>query len=593
MPEEVKTKNAKTIVTKNPLSEKKMLRLVETILANRDRMEKARIEQLDMIDTYMGIHVGDNNKKDKTPINLFEEEVTILSSFIVSQNPSVMVNTIPVKLKSDAYTMQLEIKRALDEIGFADTFQALFRDSLFGIACVKTGIARLTDVEIEGTKHDVGQFFADPVNLDDLVIDMKAKDISRLKFAGDRFQLPLEYVKNSKMFTNTEGLGRTEDTVTNKSGDERIKELHNTRSTDEDLVDMIEMWNIYLYEYKVMLTLPVDRMTEPIRVVKWDGPEQGPYDFLLYNPIPNTPMPIPPLTLVKDLQNIVSILFNRLARQAERQKTFTVVGVGAVKDGIKEVEVADGGVITSVNPAGTTEKKSGGIDPQTFGFVLQVLNLFNKQSGNLEALGGLGQQADTATQEQLITSGASRRVKAMQQKVMALALRVIKSMVWYKMNDPLMESHVVKRSGDLEVPVTFSPETMEADFIDFNFEIVPTSMEPRSPESDFSKLSLFADKAIQLQPFLQMEGTALSARKILSRMAKLLNIEDYAEEIFVDGVANPGEAEVVEAGKPPHTITENIRTNVRGGASETEKNNALIQQAFAGSENKAVGVGGA
>ena len=100
----------------------------------------------------------------------------------------------------------------------------------------------------------------------------------------------------------------------------------------------------------------------------------------------------------------------QLVREAQRYK---VVGRtrGVDSEDAERIRAASDGEIVGVdNPEAIQEKMFGGLDQRNFAFMLQIKQLFSWQAGNLDLMGGLGAQSETATQDQLLHASASQRM---------------------------------------------------------------------------------------------------------------------------------------------------------------------------------------
>ena len=105
------------------------------------------------------------------------------------------------------------------------------------------------------------------------------------------------------------------------------------------------------------------------------------------------------------------MLFRKLGRQAERQKTLLGVMGDAQRDGERIGSASDGDIVTMDNPEKAKELTFGGVNPDNFNFVIALRDLFSWTAGNLDAIGGLGPQAPTATQEKLIAISSNKRLR--------------------------------------------------------------------------------------------------------------------------------------------------------------------------------------
>ncbi len=58
------------------------------------RLQPFREERLMMLRQYLGFHYGENGATDRVPVNMLALLVDILSRFLISRNPQVMISTL-------------------------------------------------------------------------------------------------------------------------------------------------------------------------------------------------------------------------------------------------------------------------------------------------------------------------------------------------------------------------------------------------------------------------------------------------------------------------------------------------------------------
>lgn len=344
-------------------SEKKLSKLRTAIGYSRRQLQPFRQQRYDTVRQYVGYHYSDDGAADRVPLNLLELAVNIYTQQLAARSPQVIVNTPFRELRPQAATFELGLNQLLKEIRFGDTVRMAVIDALFSIGIIKTGLERRSSVEIDGYLHDVGQPFADIISLDNWVHDTTATRLDKCQFMGDRYRLPLELVKKSSAFTNTDQLKATTKTSYNEDGDSKTESLsHGSQVDPDEYAEHIELWDIWLPAENIILTIPAEGESKPIRVIQWDGPENGPYHLLSFSPVPGNIMPLAPSALWMDLHDLANRMFRKLGRQAERQKTVLGVQAGAEDDGNRIISSNDGETLRLDNPDRAREYPYGGAE---------------------------------------------------------------------------------------------------------------------------------------------------------------------------------------------------------------------------------------
>ena len=385
----------------------------------------------------------------------------------------------------------------------------------------------------------------------------------------------------------------TQMTAYYEEGDERPSHLTVGGGPDPDRWrEVVELQDLWLPMEGLLVTIPVEEQEgdwKPLRIVEWNGPERGPYRKLWHTSVPGQLMPLPPADAWQDLHELANSLMRKLANQAERQKTigiFTDRGDNAQRIN----ETADGEWARSDDPTSAKEVSLGGVSQTNFGFLNFVLQQFSYQAGNLDTLGGLSPQADTLGQEKLLSTSASVRMQSMQKTVTRETKKVLSDLYWYMWTDPLIDMPLVKRvpESDIEIPTRFRAGDLEGDYGQYNLDIVPYSMQGRSPAERLQTLTaIFQQFLMPLAGQLAQQGGQIDFAALIKKIGKLSNMEadlvdiikfgDPPEEPVDPGGGGYGDG----AGKPAVTSRTYERVN-RPGATRQGAQQALTSQLMGG-----------
>lgn len=571
----------------NPEDSKHISRLRRAMEASRKQLIPFRNNRTASIRQFVGRHYGDNGSNHRVPVNLIELAVNTYVRQLSANNPRLLVTTPSLNAKAKAAKFEIAINNLIREIRFNQTMKMAVTNAVFSIGIIKTGITTIGEVEVDGFTHDLGQPFADSVDLDDWVHDMSARRWDQIEFCGNKYRLPYEVVMDSKAYDNKKNLkpDKRSDTLDWEYGEDKAEDLSKDNSYDDDeYQDHVELWDIWLPMENLVLTLPCSG-GQPIRVVEWEGPEYGPFNTLSFSEVPNNIMPLPPVAIWVDIHEMANATMRKLARQNDRQKTVLGVQRGKDPDGKRIVEASDGDAIAMDDPNSAREYRYGGIDQQSLGFLLQLNNLFSRHAGNLDILGGLSPQANTLGQEELISKTASKRMNEMQDRTQEFALRVCSDLGWHLWHDKFITLPMFKRiqNTNIDIPMYFSPEDREADYYEYTIDIHPYSMQEQSPYSKLQTIQNFFGQI--LAPFagqLQQAGMTINWEGLIRTYAKYSNLAEL-EDILEFAQLMPqmmGASEPQAAGKPAHTKRTYERVNRPGVTASAQ--NAIMSAALMG-----------
>ena len=519
------------------LNKKKFDQLRESIEQCHEELRFQRNKRTEEIKQYVGSNYSIHGSPTKIPVNMLAMLVQTFSDNIVSSNPKASVTTPHPELKSSAGTLKLALDHLVDEINLQNTLSNAVLDAIFLMGIVKIGLNKSKTVELGGVSHDVGQVFVDCVNFDDFVYDTSAYSFEQCAFIGDRVKVSLDDVKKCGLYKKS--VVEKLRPVSQREIDGNEKKRNSSfigrgdKGMDSSYEDKVQLWNIYMPKENVIVTMADDSaISEPLAVAEWTGPELGPYRFLGFGSVPGNILPLSPVSIMLDLHEVTNAMYNKVISQATRQKSLLGYKPGS-KDAERIIDANDGESIVMEDPSSAKEFKVGGAEQVNMLFASQVRQLFSYSAGNLDAMGGLAQQADTAKQESLIKNSTNVRLNAMQTKVARFTKMILQDMAYYLWYDPLIKLPLVKRVGEFKIPVVFDDNSKEGDFLEYNIDIEPYSLQAKTPGE---KIQAIFEALNQLSPYMQLmqqQGINIDFENLVDVLADYSNVNEI-KNIFVN-----------------------------------------------------------
>lgn len=565
-------------------------RLVTAFDHSRRKLQTFRERRLGMIRQFVGGAWSDGGAPDRVPVNFLEMALNIYRRQVAARAPRVMVRSKDGDNISFADDLEIALNIAIEDMKFDETMRRWVLEAMFGMGVLKVGLAPSDQREIMGFTHDPGQPFADVVDFEDFVFDITAKRWDQVQFCGNRYALPLEAVQDLKMFPKKD-LSKYERRTTNEQGDQKISNMVDDGGSygEESYMDLVELWDIWLPYEGVVATFQTDpngglEDREPLRVVDWDGPEGGPYHLLSFGDVPGQIMPLPPAALMIDLHELGNRVFRKLARQADRQKTITLVASANQDDGRRITNANDGDAVAVDRPEATKDVRYGGVDQAGLAFFQQLRQLTSYFGGNLETLGGLNNATNTASQEQLVKSQATMRIADMQERATAASTDVIKAIAFYMWNDPIRSYRIPKKipNSDMTIMAEMKPEKRNGDFPDYAIEIVPFSMQSRTPSERLqSAMQVMQTYIVPMSALLQQRGLVPNIEAFLKMSAELSGTPEIMDLVMkvppqelMQGPPAPGGG---AGGAGSANTTRNYVRSDRGGDSISKGDQVVAQ----------------
>jgi len=481
-----------------------------------------------MVRAWLSNYHSDSADVPTHTMNLLDRGLGIIVPYLSMSNPKIHCEARIPDLKPWAYTTQLAMNHLIEEIKFSTTvMRPLIFNSMFGAGIIKSGIMGEGHINYFGNQLEVGQPYAAVIDDEDYIGDVSATAREGFDMEGHVYRLPTEFAK--------EFFGRKYADHIKPDfklwGDDDMQRIakHGMSLTEQyTLKGWSQFMDIYLPDEGITLTImPEGKLAKILRTVEWDGPEDGPFDFLGYKFAPKSPMPVPPCWGWIDMDTTINILINKMREQAEAQKSVLVYEAAAADDAERIAKTGNQGSCRVDNINMLDVKEFGGVNPQNYDYVNYIENQFSVQGGNLYTVGGRASGAKTLGQEQMLQNNATRIIDDMVNSVYNIATSVFKKMAWHIWSDPLIQIPMIKRiPGAGSVDVVFDQYAKEGDFYDFNFKIQPYSMQRFNPNIQHQKLiQLLTAWIVPMAGMAAQQGVTIDIDAATKKIAEYMQID--------------------------------------------------------------------
>jgi hypothetical protein len=570
-------------------------RLAKAVTKSNSKMKIPRENTYKFIKESVGSHYSEGGSDRPVPINIIRLAQNVYTRMLVSSNPKVLISTTKDALKMSAFDYEIAINQLVEEIKLKKSLRRLVSNAMFGIGVMKTGICAGKTVYIDNVKYELGQPYAEPVDMDYFGIDMSARTWDDAQYIFDVNKVPYDWALQSYGSDFASVLKPEKDNdFKNSKKSENISKGNYSKADKEEMSykDMCEIVSIYLPQEQKIVTMAWNNGEADKRVLDesdYYGPEDGPYTPLTFNDVVGNILPLPPVALWYDIHDLANELYRKLGRQARNQKDILSFDPKNKDDAKRIQEAQDQSVVACRQPEKMTTLSYGGANQGLFAFFLNAQQQANKMTGNSDTLGGIGQTADTATQDKLIMSSASSQVQDMQAQVEEATTTICKKLAWYLFNDPFIEMQATKRLPGIpiDIPITITKEMLEGDYIDYNYVIKPYSLQEETPAGKFNTLTgIFSTIVMPLIPMLQEQGLTVDAQEFIEMIAKFKNIPELENMLIsANNPNNEGKPSSKVYGSPPaKTTREYVRRDSGSLNPEAKEANKVI--------NSFIGAGG-
>lgn len=560
-------------------------RLLRDIRRSQEVLEPYRVNRREFVKQYVGHNWSQGGSLAPVPLNLLALYVPTVLRSVAPKAPQIMLSTdIPNNMPKLA-AIERWGNQEIERMQLERTFKRFACNALFSLSTMKVGLATPADAARFSWKLKAGKAFCECVSLDDLVFDPAASHLDEVSFIGHRFRVPLDVVKDSKLYNkNRLKLEPTKKRTFNSTGDERTAVIGDTRTLDDDgFEDITELWEIYLPRHNLIMTI-ADKYGDDadenrvIREQAWVGPDSGPYYHLGFGWVPDNPMPKAPIQDLIDMHLFTNEMARKVMSQNRRAKKNTLIRSEA--DGQKIKEASDGDMIPVTDPSMIVELESGGVSEKVQMAAIWGWQTGKELGGNLDALAGLAPGAKTATQDKMLTETASAALADMQAEAINAYANVLKACCWYWFHDPdLIMTSQLPIPDTVQMKSITPRQRMEMTWDEIDIRVDPYSMQYMTPQQRAAQLDQTMMQVVMpLAQLMAQQGKHVDIETYLKYRSKYLSMPEMNEIIEMGEPMQGMTPGAMDMGmKPAQTERRYVRENVSERTNRGDAQNMMNQ----------------
>jgi hypothetical protein len=578
--------------------DEKRARLLKAIRNSRSALEPFRRVRKELIKDYVGSWYAEAGAENKTLVNLINQTARIYTIALAANNPQVLVSTPRGANIPFARRFEINLNKLISDMALDQTFRAIVMDAFFCLGCGVV-MMRDTDTRFHGLLESEEDVWLDPgepwfnrVSLDDLILDMSAKELTKMRYCGHRYRADYEKVMDEPGYDKKvkEKLKPTSRSHHDSVGAARDIASEWGSAEDDDLKDMVWLMDVWIPENKSIATMACDQHDLPPLIERdWIGSQAGPYKFLSLGDTPDNVMPTSPAVNLKGMHDLQNRLHRRMEDDSDAHRTVNVYPPGMEDDANALRTAGRNDWVRGKSPEQVKQFQMGGVDQRDMALAAFLQGEYDRFAGNLQAMGGLGAQASTVGQEEMIQGNLSRNVADMRLAVVNFASDCILDLGRLMWEDETLELHTsmeIENTG-INVRSDWEPGRRVGEFEDYEFRIEPYSMVFKTPEQKLQELFQVLRELAPLWPMFQAQGATLDAKAIVEEIARLKNRPEFNRFITF---AN--QEMMMGAGGDPNTVRQspvttrtNIRQSIPTGGTAENRTNAMIRDLMAGASS--------
>lgn len=569
-------------------NDEKRSRLFKAIKSSRDALEPFRRVRKELIKDYCGSWYSTSGADNKTLVNLINQTCRIYTVALAANNPQVLVSTPRTENYAFARRFETNLNKLISDMTLDQTFRSIVMDAFFCLGCGVV-MMRDTDTRFHGILESEEDVWLDPgepwlnrVSLDDLILDMPAKELTKMRYCGHRYRADYEKVMDEPGYSKKvkDKLKPTSREHHDQTGAARDIASEWGGAEDDDLKEMIWLMDVWIAENNSIATLACDQHElEPLIEREWTGSQAGPYKFLSLGDTPDNVIPTAPAINLKGMHDLQNRLHRRMESDSDAHRVVNVYPPGMDEDANRLRTAERNSWQRGKSPEQIKQFEMGGVDQRDMALATFLQGEYDRFAGNLQAMGGLGAQAGTVGQEEMIHGQLSKNVADMRMAVVSFASDCILDLgrlMWEDQTLELRTSMPVGNSG-IEVRSDWTPEYRVGDFEDYEFRVEPYSMVFKTPQQHLQEYFQVLREIAPLWPMFQASGATIDAQALVDEIARLMNKPELKRFITFATPADMLGGDQNTVRQAANTTRTNIRKNIPTGGTAENRNNSLIQ----------------
>ena len=580
-------------------NDEKRGRLLKAIRSSRDAMEPFRRVRKELIKDYVGSYYAEGGAENKTLVNLINQTARIYTVVLAANNPQVLVSTPRTDTIAFARRFEVNLNKLISDMTLDKTFRSIVLDAFFCLGCGVV-MMRDTDTRFHGLLESEEDIWLDPgepwlnrVSLDDLILDMPAKELTKMRYCGHRYRADYEKVMDEPGYSQKvkDKLKPTGREHHDSTGSARDIASEWGSAQDDDLKDMVWLMDVWIAENNSIATMACDQDLEPLIEREWTGSQAGPYKFLSLGDTPDNVIPTSPAINLKGMHDLQNRLHRRMEEDSDAHRVVQVYPPGMEDDANRLRTAERNGWYRGKSPEQIKQFETGGVDQRDMALATYLQTEYDRFAGNLQAMGGLGAQSATVGQEEMIHGQLSKNVADMRMAVVNFASDCILDLgrlMWEDQTLELKTSMPVGNSG-INVISDWTPDFRMGEFDDYEFRVEPYSMVFKTPQQHVQEYFQVLREIAPLWPMFQAPGATLNVQVLIEELARLLNKPEIKMLITFDTPAEMLGGDQNTVRQSPHTVRENVRRNVPTGGTAENRANSLVRDLMAGASSSTNG----
>ncbi len=570
--------------------------LMDMVDHSRTKLDDVRSSRRKLLDRAKGSEWFPSD--ERMPINQMAQQEWALVQHLAGGNPKALV--LPGGMGSErlAYEQTLAINVEAQRMNMRRKFRRLVQDALYGIGICRIGMVRGQNVPIQEIAPEldeegevgVGQMEVQVISLESWVHDCQADCLEEREFCGHAYWVAKEDIEHYMPGVNLADIELEEKRWIDEHGSEMAGAM--SRGVDGEgqkgFRDKYWLWDLWVPRENVTVTTPVNGTGEHAHVKPWRSRPGGPYLFLYYRELPDQAIPISIMADLALVHDSLNSTFRKLIDMTREAKTVMGYKPGHEGDAENIRDASSRQIVQMRDPSSVQEFNFNGPDQSLLGMLLQTRELASIIGGNTDVLAGLGAQAPTATQEQMVSETAGGKVRLHEVDTADFQVEVFEAIRWYLYHEQVDPIPLIGQVEGTDIRYdtsfdAFQAQEQQGGFNSFQLKIEPYTGTYRAPEQRFQSLLMLWERLIMPGVQLGITDKTPDLNQLLEIAAQYLEMPEVRSLLRQ---VQPEEQDSMAEGAARQSPTTTRNYVRRSAPGPTRSGNAMQAMQMMGTGNE-------
>lgn len=488
----------------NPHDEKDRRELISEVEFSRWKMEDVRNARKALVKRSAGSEWYPDGSDDDVPYNQMNQTENIIVQYLIGGEPQANVVAMDSQYEYQAYEQTLALNKQAQLVSLRKKLRRLVRDALYGIGILKIGMIKDRSLALEEIAPNldeegevgVGRLSLQVISFDNFVFDTQADTMAEADFLGHSYWVKQKDIKKYLPGYDLDDLFDSEKNWIDEHGNEMVGAIsRGTEGGDRQVGPgkRFWLWDLWLPKERALVRTLVNGTGEIAHVIPWKSRPGGPYLYLSYSEICDQAIPKAIMSDLAIIHDSINSTFNKLIDQTADAKTVLGYRPGHEDDAQRIAEAGNLAAIQMRDPDQVKEFNFNGPDQALLGMLLQERELASLVMRNTDTLGGLGFEAPTATQEQMVDARANVGIEYLEYETLNFVVEVFEAMRWFMYNEQTAPIPITKSIDGFDFKVKSEYNAFRAaetpdEFDVYEMQIVPDTLRYRSTEDRLQRI---------------------------------------------------------------------------------------------------------